>query len=119
MSQHIWRIIPSDNPHEIECIAGYDRPVGSVFVSIIIDDPTSDDDGEYIFDNLSPRQNPTAPRMTVEGVIRTLESLGLPYPDGLRHALTQDQQAQAGNVVKRYGTLSQRDMETAHDGRGT
>lgn len=79
--------------------AGWDRPLGWLFLNVERLDRVGGRDVETVFTNLER----TDPSMTVEGIQKTLNDVVGHWPEEWMRAVREDREKKPGNDVSRYG----------------
>jgi len=106
MSQRIYHLETENRSHRYQVMTGWDRPLGTYFLSIEdLNPPASEEEEEtqaYLLCTLTRLTR----RLTLSDLLELVESLELPLPDELATSLFFDGQIGLGSYREEYPSLT-------------
>jgi len=105
MSQRVFHLETEDGSHRYQVMAGWDRPVGTYFLSV--EDLSATPDEEEDHDRfLLCTLSRLSCRLSLDGLLAIVEDLALPLPEDLAVSLFFDGQINLGSHREEYPTLT-------------
>jgi len=108
MSQRVFHLETDDGSHRYQVMTGWDRPIGTYFLSIedLTPRATDEEDEADAERYLLCTESSITERLTLSDLLELIEALELPLPEPLAVSLLKDQLLGVGSFREEYPTLT-------------